>query len=48
MASEKARQHAQYGNEVACDNCEDEWSELDDDLLCPECAEVKRNYKVPE
>lgn len=40
--------HAQYGNDVACDNCGDEWSELDDDELCPDCAEVKRNYKIPK
>ena len=31
----------EFGNETACDNCGDEWANLDHDELCPECAEVK-------
>lgn len=30
----------EYGNDSACDNCGDEWAELDDEGLCPECAEM--------
>lgn len=29
-----------FGNESACDNCGDEWAELDARKLCDECAEV--------
>lgn len=32
----------EYGNETACDNCGDEWSLLDSNRLCDECAEVLR------
>jgi hypothetical protein len=32
----------QFGNETACDNCGDEWVTLNDDELCPECAEAKQ------
>jgi hypothetical protein len=30
----------QFGNDQACDNCGDEWAELDHRTLCSECAEV--------
>lgn len=28
----------EYGNDTACDNCGDEWSELNDNGHCDECA----------
>jgi len=31
----------EFGNESACDNCGDEWAELDARRLCPECAMIK-------
>lgn len=31
----------EFGNESACDNCGDEWAELDTHRLCPECAMIK-------
>lgn len=31
----------EFGNETACDNCGDEWAELDDHNLCPECVVAK-------
>lgn len=33
-------QSPEYGNETACSNCGDEWSELDENGHCDECAEA--------
>lgn len=31
---------AHYGNDAACGNCGDEWSQLDARGLCEECSSV--------
>jgi len=31
----------EFGNESACSNCGDEWAELDDNNLCPECVKAR-------
>jgi len=31
----------EFGNESACSNCGDEWAELDDHNLCPECVTAR-------
>jgi hypothetical protein len=31
----------EYGNEVACSNCGDEWADTYTDGLCGECLEIR-------
>lgn len=33
----------EFGNDTACDNCGDEWSVLDENNLCDECAQVMKD-----
>lgn len=35
------KNETEYGNEVACSNCGDEWAKTYTDGLCEECYEIR-------